>query len=97
VRLDPPSTESRSALAEDQRCGLSRTLVSERVGSTFEFPQWVDSRPSPETRGRPGCADSGRSRGCDPIDEFGRLRSFGDAVVLVENNVVARAIHGMIA
>jgi hypothetical protein len=43
--------------------------------------------------------DSGRSRGCDPIDEFRRLRSFGDAVlmVLVENNVVARAIHGMIA
>jgi hypothetical protein len=44
-------------------------------------------------------ADFGRSRGCDPIDEFGRLRSFGDAVlmVLVENDVVARAIHGMIA
>jgi hypothetical protein len=42
VRLDP-----RSSLAEGQRCGLSRTLVSERVGSTFEFPQWVDSGPSP--------------------------------------------------
>src|SRR5271169_5795597 len=46
VRLDPPSTKSRPALAEGQRCGLTRPLVSERVGSIFEFPQWVDSGPS---------------------------------------------------
>ena len=51
MRLDPPSTESRPALAEGQRCGLTRPLGSERVGSIFEFPQWVDSCPSLE-RGR---------------------------------------------
>jgi hypothetical protein len=41
-----PWTETRPALAEGQRCGLSRTLVSERVVSTFEFPQWGNPRHS---------------------------------------------------
>jgi len=37
--------------------------------------------------------------GRDPTDEFGRYRSFAGRVLIVpvENYVVARAIHGMIA
>ena len=56
MRLDPPSSESRSALAEGQWCGLSRTLVSERVGSTFEFPQWVETGPSHHISANAGTA-----------------------------------------
>ena len=39
--LGPSLDRARPALAEGQGCALTRTLVSERVVSTTEFPQWV--------------------------------------------------------
>ncbi len=92
-----PPTTRRSWPDEyaDGRFGERRRVPAAKA----ERPLSVQSR---DLRGDAGQrarrADSGHSRGCDPIDEFGRLRSFGDAIlmVLVENNVVARAIHGMI-
>jgi hypothetical protein len=42
--LGPSLDRARPALTEGQGCGLTRTLVSGRVVSPIEFPQWVESR-----------------------------------------------------
>jgi hypothetical protein len=48
--LGPSLDRARPALAEGQGCGLTRTLVSDRVVSTTEFPQWGGFRAFAKTR-----------------------------------------------